>query len=71
MVARKLIPIGSEITIEYATFMNEQMAPFKCYCDSKNCCKLIKETDFDLPFMDMYKNHCSEYIKSKLTKDYV
>ena len=70
LVARKLIPQGDEITIEYATFMDEQMASFECHCNSMDCRKMIKGTDFNLSFMETYENHCSQYISAKRQKLY-
>lgn len=65
IVARREILQGEEITIEYATIMNESMPSFVCECQSDSCRKLIKGTDYLLPEMEMYNGHFSVYIKRK------
>ncbi len=65
LVARRRIPAGSEITMDYATFYNELMAEFTCACDSPDCRLIIRGTDFKEPFMDRYENHVSDYIRTK------
>ena len=32
---------GDELTLDYASFLDENMEPFKCQCGSPNCCGLI------------------------------
>ena len=65
MIARRDILPGMEITMDYATFMNEQMPSFACECHSPLCRKNIHGTDYQLPGMDIYTGHFSDYIAHK------
>ncbi len=65
LVARRHIAAGEEITIDYATFCNEVMEPFKCSCGSAQCRGIIRGTDYLEPFVDRYGDHVSDYVKSK------
>jgi len=49
LVARKEISAGTEITIDYGTFYNEQMAEFACTCGAAECRKVIRGTDYGSP----------------------
>lgn len=65
LVARRRIPAGSEITMDYATFYNELMAEFPCTCGSPECRLIVRGTDFKEPFVERYENHVSDYIRTK------
>ncbi len=65
LVARRRIPAGSEITMDYATFYNELMEEFVCSCDAPECRSIIRGTDFNEPFMERYGDHVSDYIRTK------
>lgn len=65
LVARRPIQTGEEITIDYATFCNEIMAPFECTCGTSRCRGIIRGTDYLEPFVDRYGDHVSDYVKSK------
>ncbi|MCX8019790.1 MAG: SET domain-containing protein-lysine N-methyltransferase [Chitinophagaceae bacterium] len=41
VLAIKDIRKGEEITLDYAEFMDENMEPFVCHCESENCRKII------------------------------
>ena len=42
VVALKDIRKGEELTLDYATFLDETMEPFNCRCGASNCRSLIK-----------------------------
>jgi D-alanine-D-alanine ligase len=66
VTARKPIPAGEEITLDYATFCNEIMEPFSCNCGADDCRKLIKGTDYLLhDVRQKYGEHVSAYVKEK------
>jgi D-alanine-D-alanine ligase len=65
LVARKPIPAGSEITMDYATFCNEAMAEFECACGASDCRRIIRGTDYKESFMDRYGDHVSDYVRAK------
>lgn len=65
LVARRPIDAGEEITMDYATFCNEIMEPFRCTCGSAQCRGLIRGTDYMEPFVDRYGDHVSDYVKTK------
>lgn len=44
VIASKFIPAGEELTLDYATFLDEHMEPFECNCGEKNCRKVINGT---------------------------
>ena len=41
VVALRNIVKGEELTLNYATFLDENMEPFNCQCGSANCCGLV------------------------------
>ncbi len=41
VIATRNIKKGEELTLNYASFLDEMMEPFKCQCGSPNCCGLI------------------------------
>lgn len=65
LVARRRIPIGEEITVDYATFCNELMDAFDCTCGSPDCRRVIRGTDHLQPFVERYGDHVSDYIREK------
>lgn len=65
MVARRDICAGEEITMDYATFYNEQMSDFLCHCGADECRGVIRGTDYRESFVDRYGDHVSEYVRSK------
>jgi len=42
VIALRDIPEGEELTLDYASFYNEQMEPFECRCGAPNCRGLIR-----------------------------
>ncbi len=38
----KNIEEGIELTLDYSTFLNEEMEPFECHCGARNCRQWIK-----------------------------
>jgi D-alanine-D-alanine ligase len=65
MVARRAIRAGEEITIDYATFYNEQMDDFLCHCGTDECRAIIRGTDYRESFVDRYGDHVSDYVRAK------
>ncbi|HUS12722.1 MAG TPA: SET domain-containing protein-lysine N-methyltransferase, partial [Pyrinomonadaceae bacterium] len=65
MVARRDICAGEEITMDYATFYNEQMSDFLCHCGADECRGIIRGTDYRESFVDRYGDHVSDYVRSK------
>ncbi len=41
VVALRNIAKGEELTLNYATFLDENMEPFNCQCGSANCCGFV------------------------------
>jgi SET domain-containing protein len=41
VVALRNISKGEELTLNYASFLDEHMEPFNCRCGAVNCCGLI------------------------------
>ncbi|HEV2827756.1 MAG TPA: SET domain-containing protein-lysine N-methyltransferase, partial [Pyrinomonadaceae bacterium] len=69
MVARRDIQAGDEITMDYATFYNEQMEDFLCHCGANDCRGIIRGTDYRESFVDRYGDHVSDYVRSKRVAD--
>lgn len=67
IVARRPISEGEEITLDYATFHNELMPEFACTCQTPNCRKIIRGTDYLQPFVERYEGHVSDYVNQKRT----
>lgn len=45
LIAIRDISAGEELTLDYATFYNEQMVPFECRCGAPNCRGIIRGTE--------------------------
>jgi hypothetical protein len=41
VVALTRINPGEELTLDYASFLDENMEPFQCQCGSSGCCGLV------------------------------
>ena len=65
VVARRDIAAGEEITLEYATFYDENMPPFDCACGADDCRGIVRGDDYLLPFMGAYEGHTSDHIRRK------
>jgi D-alanine-D-alanine ligase-like ATP-grasp enzyme len=65
VVARREIPMGAEITLDYATFYNEIMPPFECHCGTPACRGTITGQDHLADFVERYGPHVSEYVARK------
>jgi len=63
--ARRDISPGEEITLDYATFYNENMTPFECSCGSGACRGIVRGTDFLEPFVAGYGDHVSDYVRRR------
>ncbi len=37
VIAQRVIAVGEELTLDYATFLGEHMEPFTCHCGKPNC----------------------------------
>ncbi len=66
LVARRCIPRGEQITVDYATFYHASMPEFACECGSPDCRRLITGNDATKPFMVNYDQHVSDYVKTRL-----
>lgn len=44
VVATRSIRKGEELTLDYSTFLDENMQSFACQCGSSNCRKIISGT---------------------------
>ena len=42
VIALTPIRTGQELTLDYASFLDEHMQPFECHCGAPNCRKLVK-----------------------------
>lgn len=63
VVARRDLPAGTEVTLDYATFYNEEMPSFDCACGSADCRRVIKGTDYLQPFVTRYGRFVSDYVR--------
>lgn len=62
LVARQPILSGQEITIDYASYGNNILAPFTCRCGTPACRGEVREDDHLQPFMERYGSHLSDYV---------
>lgn len=66
LVARQAIPRGAPITMDYATFLGEDMEDFECFCGTASCRGTIRGTDHLLPFVgERYGDHVSDYVRRR------
>ena len=69
IVAMKDIPIGSELTFDYAMTDASIYDEFECFCGKENCRKKITGTDWkDKNLQKKYKNYFSDFISSLILK---
>ena len=62
--ARRHIPEGVALTMDYATFTT-QIPDFDCQCGTEACRKRILTTDY-LNHSQKYGDHVTYYVKSKV-----
>lgn len=68
VIAMKDIKKGGEITMYYGMYDSLSEA-FKCNCGSKNCRKIIKPDDWNIPELQKkYYEYFSPYLKKKIKK---
>jgi len=65
LTARRGIPAGTQITVDYATFSNEALEQFQCTCGAPNCRGVIQGTDFQQSFLANYGGHISDYVRTR------
>ena len=65
LVARRAIPAGTELTLDYATVFNERMPSFACRCGAGECRGEIRGGDYREAFVGRYGRHVSAYVASK------
>jgi D-alanine-D-alanine ligase len=65
VVARRDIAAGEEITLEYATFYDEQMPSFACHCGAPTCRGTVRGDDWSRDFVALYGTHVSDHIRRK------
>jgi D-alanine-D-alanine ligase len=65
ITARRPISAGEQITLDYATFHNELMPDFSCACGAPNCRKIIRGSDYLLPFVETYNEHVTDYVSQR------
>lgn len=65
LTARRAIPFGEEITLDYATRYNERMPSFDCHCASPLCRGMIRGTDHLTDVVDRYGEHVSDYVRNR------
>ncbi|MGD8319805.1 MAG: SET domain-containing protein-lysine N-methyltransferase [Gemmatimonadota bacterium] len=71
VVARRDIAAGEEITLEYATFYDENMPSFTCCCGAAACRGTIRGDDYLLPFVAAFDGHLSDHIRRKRAAAFV
>jgi len=65
LAARRTISPGEEITVDYATFCSDAMAPFECHCGSAECRGTVRGSDYQERFIERYGDHVSDYVRRK------
>jgi D-alanine-D-alanine ligase len=65
VVARRPLAPGDEVTMDYATFYNEQMPSFECDCNAAECRGTIRGEDYLEDFVERYGDHVSDYVRSR------
>lgn len=62
-VARRSIPAGSELTIDYCTFTTDFFRTFDCACGAQSCRGRISKDDIFSPaLIQQYGSHFSDYV---------
>ena len=51
--------------MDYATFMNELMPSFECYCGATRCRGEIHGDDYLSDVVERYGDHVSDYVRRK------
>lgn len=65
VVARRAIPAGEEITMDYATYYDERMPPFACGCGVPECRQVVRGEDYLLDHVARYEGHLSDHIRRR------
>lgn len=65
LVARRPIAKGEAVTMDYATFCAETMAPFECRCGAADCRGSVSGEDHLAPFVARYGEHVSAWVRAR------
>ncbi len=65
LVARRALPAGEEVTMDYATLCNEAMPSFACACGAVACRGTIRGDDYLTEASARYGRHVSDYVRRK------
>ncbi|MGD2069953.1 MAG: hypothetical protein PVI57_14875 [Gemmatimonadota bacterium] len=65
VVARLPMEAGDEITLDYATFMVDDMPAFECECGSPACRGVIRGSDWREDFVARYGDRVSDYVRRR------
>jgi D-alanine-D-alanine ligase len=65
VVARRDLGPGEEITMDYATFFNENMQSFDCSCGAPDCRGTIRGSDHLKDFVARYGGHVSDHVRRR------
>jgi len=67
IVALKDISKGEELVFDYG-MSESNFEPYNCTCESKNCRKIIKPTDWENPELQKkYKEYFATYLKNRIS----
>ncbi len=65
LAARRDLPAGAPITVDYATFSGPEMPEFTCACGAPNCRGMVRGSDGTRDDLRAkYGNHVSDYVRT-------
>lgn len=65
LIARRDIAVGDELTIDYATCLDDPDYLLRCHCETYRCRQLIEGTDWQIPQLQLrYAGHWTPRIQA-------
>lgn len=69
LVARRDIAAGEELTVDYATFIDDPEFLLRCHCETYRCRQLVEGTDWQIPQLQTrYAGHWTPRLQAHIVE---
>lgn len=67
LVTRREVHAGEELTIDYATVLDDAAYLLRCHCETYRCRQLVEGTDWQIPQLQTrYAGHWSPRVQARI-----
>ena len=69
LVARRDVQPGEELTLDYATCLDDPDYLLRCHCETYRCRQLIEGTDWQIPQLQTrYAGHWAPHVQARIDR---